>query len=236
MPSHPQTAWRWQQRLPPLLIDVATVLGYYFFVPWLGGLITDQSAANHFFLVPGFLLIMAGAIAIRQLPDYSIKEDEGPSVYGVCLVFFLLVSYSLLYAYATNLGGSEADNDGAAVIIFFIILVPALGAFCVPVKRAKPDSGKALVAECIALASVNYLTLIGAAVWHLFSSLPPGEDPVYATGISFLILFAILYLLFLAFFGLPRLYLLRATGDKVGLAIYLLGLAVYLWDKVPPVD
>jgi len=229
--------WRhWRRRAIPLLIDLATLAGYLVFVPWLGERIIAQSPSNHLILIPGFFLILAGALAIRQLPNDSVKDNGEPSLLGMCLAFFLLVTYSLLYSYATDLGGSEKGNDSMAVIVFFILLVPALGAFCIPVKRAKPDTRKASLVECIALISVNYLTLIGASVWGQFSSLPHGEDPVYATGIPFLVLFGILYLLFLAFFGLPRIYLLRATGDKVGLAIYLIGLAIYLWDKVPPVN
>jgi hypothetical protein len=43
-------------------------------------------------------------------------------------------------------------------------------------------------------------------------------------------------MLFLVFFGLPRVYLLRATGDKRGLLIYVAGVAIFLWDKVPAVN
>lgn len=226
----------WRNRLVPLLIDLVTLAGFFFFVPWLGQRIFDYSAWNHVYLVPGFVMILAGTVAIRSLPDYSLNEQNGPSILSACLVFFLLTSYVLLYSHATNLGGSEKDNEGAAIILFFILLVPVLAAFGVPITRAKAGTGKALVADSVGLISVNYLTLIGAAVWEFFISLPKGDDPVYATGISFLILFGILYLLFLAFFGLPRIYLLRATGDKLGLAIYMGGLAFYLWDKVPPVN
>jgi hypothetical protein len=234
--SPDQTSRNWRQRVIPLLIDLATLAGYLFLVPWLGERIIAQHPSNHFLLAPGFLLILVGMLAIRQLPKNSMRKNELPSFFGVCLVFFLLVVYSLLYSYATNLGGSETDNDGMAVILVFIMLVPTIGSFYLRVTAAQPDTRKALVTESVALFSVNYLTLIGAAVWDQFTSLPSGKDPVHATGIAFLILYGILYLLFLAFFGLPRLYLLRATGDKVGLAIYLLGLAIYLWDKVPPVN
>ena len=234
--NSPRTPWDWRQRLVPVLIDLATLAGFIFFVPWLGAQIFAQSSSNHFFLILGFVLMLAGTIAIRQLPNYSLDESKGPPVLGTCLVFFLLIAYLLLYVHATDLGGSEKDNDGIAVILFFILLVPFLGVFCVPVNRAQPGTRKALVAESIALISVNYLTLIGAAVYGQFASLPPGKDPVYATGIWFLILFSVLYLVFLAFFGLPRIYILRATGDRLGLALYLAGVAIFLWDNVPPVD
>jgi hypothetical protein len=226
----------WAQRLVPTLIDLATFAGFVFLAPWLGDQIFAQSSANHIFLVPGFFFIIAGILAIRQIPDYSLDENKGPSMLGVCLVFFLLISYSLLYVYGTNIGGGETQNDGVAVILFFVLLLPIIGAFSWPVTRAKAGTGKALIAEAIALISVNYLTLIGAAVWDHFASQPTSKDPVYATGIAFLILYVILYLLFLALFGLPRIYLLRATGDRVGLAIYMIGVAIFLWDKVPPVN
>jgi hypothetical protein len=223
-------------RLVPPAIDLATLAGIVFLVPWLGAQIFAQSSVNHFFLIPGFFLIVIGIIAIRSLPKYSLDDSKDPSFLAVCLVFFLMVTYSLLYAYATNIGGGEQGNDGIAVMIFFVFLLPVIGAFFWPTTNAKPDTVKSLTAESMGLISVNYLTLIGASVWYHFSSLPTGEDPVYATGISFLILFGILYFLFLAFFGLPRIYLLRATGDKFGLTAYLVGLAIFLWDKLPPVN
>jgi len=224
------------QRLVPRAIDLATLAGMIFGVPWLGAHIFGQSSVNHFFLIPGFFLIVIGILAIRNLPQYSLDDSKGPSLLGLCLVFFLMVSYSLLYVYSTNLGGSEQENDGIAVVIFFGFLLPVIGALYWPATSAKPNTLKAIVAESIGLVCVNYLTLIGASVWYQFSSLPTTEDPVYATGISFLILYGILYLLFLAFFGLPRIYLLRATGDKLGLTAYLVGVAVFLWGQVPPVN
>ncbi|MGI9242665.1 MAG: hypothetical protein ACR2RV_17850 [Verrucomicrobiales bacterium] len=236
MMGQERTTWNWRGRLVPLLIDLATFAGYLFFVPWFGEQIYFQSAWNHLFLIAGFVLIIAGTIAIRQLPSYSIDEENGPSVLGTCLVFFLLIAYLILYTYATNIGGSAKRNENIGVFLFFVLLFPFLGAFCVPLTRAQPETRRARVAEWVGLFSVNYLTLIGASLWSQFSSLPTKEDPVYATGLSFLVLFGILYLLFLVFFGLPRIYLLRATGDRIGLTIYLAGLAIYLWDKVPPVN
>jgi hypothetical protein len=220
----------------PLVIDIATLAGFLFLVPWLGDLISSHSSWNHLLLIPGFFLIIAGTVAIRSLPDYAIDEDKGPSVLGVCLVFILLLSYCLLYTYSTNLGGSVKSNDGVAVIIFFVLLLPVCGAFSIPISKAKADTPEALIVESIGLISVNYLTLVGAAVWDRFSSMPTGKEPVYATGISFLILYGIIVMLFLVFFGLPRVYLLRATGDKRGLLIYVAGVAVFLWDKVPAVN
>ena len=223
-------------RLVPPAIDLATLAGMLFLVPWLGAQIFAQSSVNHFFLIPGFFLIVLGIIAIRSLPKYSLENSKDPSFLAVCLVFFLMVTYILLYVYATNRGGSAQENEGIATIIFFVFLLPVVGAFAWPTTNAKPDTGKALLAGSIGLVSVNYLTLIGASVWYHFSSLPTPEDPVYATGIAFLFFYGILYLLFLLFFGLPRIYLLRATGDKLGLTAFLVGLAVFLWDQVPPIS
>ena len=223
-------------RLIPPAIDLASLAGFLFLAPWLGARIFAQSPVSHLFLLPGFVLIVAGIYAIRSLPSYSLDDSKGPSFLAMCLIFFQMVTYSLLYVYATNIGGSEQENDGIAVVIFFVLLLPVAGAFLLPARKAKAGTTSALVAESVGLFSVNYLTVIGAAVWTTFFSLPTGADPVYATGISFLILYVLIYLLFLAFFGLPRLYLLRATGDKVGLTIYLIGLAIFLWDKVPPVN
>jgi hypothetical protein len=223
-------------RLVPLGIDLAMLAGMLFLVPWLGAQIFAQSPASHFFLIPGFVMIVGGIVAIRSLPDYSLDDRKDPSLLAVCLVFFLVVTYSLLYSFATNLGGSEQENEGAAVIVFFVFLLPVIGAFSWPTTKARPETVKALVAGSTGLVCVNYMTLVGASVWHHFSSMPTPDEPVYATGGSFLILFGILYLLFLAFFGLPRIYLLRATGDKLGLTAYLLGTAMFLWNKVPPVN
>ncbi len=222
-------------RLVPPAIDLATLTAMFTLVPWLGAQIFAQSSVNHYFLIPGFFLIVIGIVAIRNLPNYSIDESKDPSLVGSCLVFFLMVVYLLLYVYATNLGGSKQENDGIAVVMFFAFLLPVIGAFLWPTTNAQPGSVKALIAESIALFSVNYLTLIGASVWHHFSSLPTTENPVYATGFAFLILYGILYLIFLVFFGLPRIFLLRATGDMLGLTAYLVGVAIFLWDKVPPV-
>jgi hypothetical protein len=226
----------WQRRWIPLLIDIATLAGFFFFVPLLCDLISSHSSWNHLFLIPGFFAIIAGVAAIRSLPDYAIDEDKGPSVLGVCLMFIILVSYCVLYTSATNLGGNQKNNDGAAVILFFVLLLPVCGAFCVPLSKAKAGTTEALIVESIGLICVNYLTLVGAAVWDCFSSMPTGKDPVYATGISFLILYGVIVMIFLVFFGLPRVYLLRATGDKRGLLIYVAGVAYFLWDKVPPVN
>ena len=226
----------WPQRIIPPAIDFAMLAGVLFLIPWLGAQIFAQSSTNHFFLIPGFFLIIAGVIAIRSLPKYSFDDSKDPSYLAVVLVFFMVVIYSLFYAYATNIGGSEQGNDNVALIVFFVFLIPVLVSFAWPTSNAKPGSGKALIAESVGLISVNYLTLLGAATWYHFSSLPIGEDPVYATGIWFLILFAILYLLFLGFFGLPRIYLLRATKDKLGLAAYLIGVAIFLWNKLPPIN
>lgn len=224
------------QRLVPLGIDLATLAGMLFLVPWLGAQIFAQSSVNHFFLIPGFFLIVVGILAIRSLPKYSLDDRKAPSFLAVCLVFFLVITYSLLYVYATNRGGSQQENENLAALIFFVFLLPVVGAFFWPTTNAKPDTVGAVVAGSFGLISVNYLTLIGASVWYHFSSLPTTEDPVYATGISFLFFFGMLYLLFLLFFGLPRIYLLRATGDKLGLATYLAGLAIFLWDQVPPIS
>ena len=226
----------WPHRLIPVLIDLSMLAGIIFLVPWLGARLFARSAVNHILLVPGFLLIPAGIISIRCLPNHSPGDSKGPPLPSIFLVFFQMIAYILCYAYGTNIGGSESDNDGVAVILFFVFLPLVIGAVYWPTSRAVPGTGKALAAGSIGLISVNYLTLIGAAVWEYYCSLPTGENPVYATGISFLVLYAILYVLFLAFFGLPRLYLLRSTGDRLGLTLYLLGLAIFLWDKVPPVN
>jgi len=223
------------QIVPPI-IDIVSLFGFIFLVPWLGSHLFSESLLNHLLLLPTFFLIFAGIIAIRSLPKTSKKADFTPGFFEICLIFFLMIAYSLLYAYGTNIGGSESNNDNIAILIFFIILIPIIIAFYWPITNPKPKSGKALAAESIGLISVNYLTLIGASVWYYFTALPTGENPVYATGIWFLILYLILFFLFLAFFGLPRLYLFRATKNKIGLAIYLLTLAVFLWDKVPPVN
>lgn len=224
------------QRSVPLLIDLATLAGFVWWVPWLGERIFAPSSVNHWFLIPGFFLILAGILAIRRLPKYSIDERKGRSLFAACLVFFEVTIYSVLYAHATNAGGDETGNDNVAMVVFFVFLPLVLGAFFLPVKKAEPGTGKALGVQSIGLVSVNYISLIGASVWHHFSSLPVPEDAVYATGISFLVLFGLLYLLFLAFFGLPRLYLLRATGDRIGLAVYLACVAIFLWNKVPAVN
>lgn len=206
-----------------------------YLVPWLGAQIFTQSSVNHFFLIPGFFLIVIGILAIRNLPQYSLDENKDPSLFSACLVFFMMITYSLLYTYATNVGGSSDGNDGMAYLVFFVFLVPVIGAFMWPKIGTKPGSREALLASSVGLVCVNYVTLIGASVWYHFSTLPTAPDPIYATGIAFLILYGILYFLFLAFFGLPRIYLLKATGDKLGLIAYLVGVAVFLWDKVPPV-
>ena len=223
-------------RLVPLLIDLATLAGMVFLTPWLGAQIFAQSSANHLFLIPGFFLIVVGIFAIRNLPQYSVDERKDPSWLAVCLVFFVVVIYSLLYAYATNVGGSKDGNEGIAILIFFVFLVPVIGAFVWPKTGTKPGSPKALVAESVGLVSVNYLTLIGASIWYHFYSLPTVDNPVYATGIAFLILYGILYFLFLVFFGLPRIYLFLSTENTLGFATYLGGVAIFLWDKVPPVN
>lgn len=222
-------------RLVPPAIDLATLTAMFTFVPWLGARIFAQSSVNHYFLITGFFLIVIGILAIRNLPNYSLDDSKDPSLFSKCLVFFLMVVYLLLYVHATDLGGSDKENDSLAVVMFFVFLLPVIGAFFWPTTNAQPGSAKALIAESIALFSVNYLTLIGASVWHHFSSLPTTGNPVYATGFAFLILYGILYLLFLVFFGLPRIFLLRATGDMLGLTTYLVGVAIFLWDKVPPV-
>lgn len=221
-------------RATPPLIDLATFGGFILVAPWLGEQLFSPSPVNHLILVPGFALMLLGAVAIRSLPNYSIDEDKGPSVVATCLAFVLLVAYLQLYTHATNLGGSPKSNEGYAVVIFFVVLFPYLGAFCMPVKKAEPGSSNALVVSSIGLVSVNYLTLIGAAVWGEFSVLLTKGEAVPASGIAFLVLFAVIFLVFLVFFGLPRIYLLRATGDRIGLGMYLVGVAIFLWDKVPP--
>lgn len=224
------------QHLVPILIDGALLAGLFLLVPWLGKRIFDQTSFNHVFMVPGFLLMLAGILSVRQLPSYGLDDEKGPSLGGACLVFFQMVIFALLYAYATDLGGTGKNKDGVAVVLFFVFLLPVLGAFYLPVTRAEADTTKALVVNSIAQISVNYLTLLGAAVWYCFTSLSGPEEPRYATGIWFLILYTILYVLFLAFFGLPRLYLLFATGDAIGLVIYLVSIGVFLWNKVPPLN
>ncbi len=223
-------------RLVPPAIDLVTLIGMIVFVPWFGDHLFTQSPVNHFILIPGFFLIGIGVIAIRSLPSYSFNDSKGPSFVAICLVFFLIVTYLLLYVYSTNLGGSESDNDGIVVILFFVLLAPMIVTFNWGTTRSRPDSARALTAKSVGLISVNYLTLIGESVWYYFTSLPVSEDPVYAKGFTFLVFYSILFLLFLAFFGLPRLYLLRATSDKFGLSVYLGGIAIYLWDKVPPIN
>jgi hypothetical protein len=223
-------------RFVPLAIDLATLAGMLYLVPWLGARFFVQSSVGHFFLIPGFFLIVVGIVAVRSLPKSSLDDRKAPSILAICLVFFQVLTYSILYIYATNPGGTAQENESAGVWIFFVFLLPVIGAFSWPTTNAKPKTTRALVAGSISLVCVNYLTLIGASVWHHFSSLPTPNEPVYATGISFVILFGVLYLLFLVFFGLPRIYLLRATGDKFGLTAYLVGLAVFLWNQVPPVN
>ena len=223
----------WSQRLIPPLIDLATALGFLFLVPWLGEQLFAQSLSNHLILLPGFPLIIVGIVAIRQLPEYSVDESKDPSVIAVCLIFIQILAYSMLYTTATNLGGDGKDNDTMAAIIFAIYLLPVLGAFCWPVTRTEAGSGRALAASCLGLISVNYLSILSTAVWSHFASLPSPEDSLRHGGIGFLAMFGIIYLIFLACFGLPRLFLLRATGDRVGLGFYLVGLAIFLWDKIP---
>jgi hypothetical protein len=222
----------WSERLIPPLIDFTTALGFLCFVPWLGEQLFAQASTNHLLLLPGFLLILTGIVAIRQLPEYSLDEHD-PSVLATCLVFVQVLAYSMLYATATNLGGDGKGNDTMAAIIFAIFLLPVLGAFCWPVTRAQPGSRRALTASCLGLISVNYLSIISTAVWSHFASLPSPEDSLSQGGIGFLAMFGITYLIFLACFGLPRLFLLRATGDRIGLGFYLVGLATFLWDKIP---
>ena len=221
------------ERLIPPLIDSTTTLGFFFLVPWLGEQLFSQSSSNHLILLPGFPLILAGIVSIRQLPEYSLDERKDPSVIAVCLVFIQILAFSMLYTTATNLGGDGKGNDTMAAIIFAIFLLPVLGAFCWPVSRAEAGSRRARTASYIGLISVNYLSILSTAVWSQFASLPSPEDSLRHGGIGFLAMFGIIYLVFLACFGLPRLFLLRATGDRIGLGIYLMGLAIFLWDKIP---
>ena len=224
----------WSSRLLLPAVDLSLLGAIFLVVPSMGELIFARSPLCHFFLLPGFFLTVAGIAAIRQVPRYSLNESRDPSILAACLVFFMVIIYSMLYVEATNLGGNEKSNEAWTIGIFFAFLLFVLGGFYWPVRRAQPHTGKALAAEAVGLFSVNYLTVIGAAVWDGFSSQPqpPGAEPV--TGWPFVFLFLILYFLFLAFFGLPRLYLLRATGDRIGLAFYLVGVAIFLWNKVPP--
>jgi hypothetical protein len=233
--KRPSTLLQNSHKMVPPTIDLVTLLGMIFFVPWFGGQLFTPSSVNHFLLIPGFFLIVTGIFAIRSLPRDSHNDADDPSFVAICLVFFLMVTYLLLYVYATNLGGSESDNDGIVVILFFIYLIPVIGSLYWRATASQPGSTRALIAQSVGLISVNYLTLIGESVWYYFSSLPLSGDPVYAKGFSFLVLYTILFLLFLAFFGLPRIYLFKATNDKLGLTLYIGGIAVYLWDKVPPI-
>jgi hypothetical protein len=223
----------WSERLIPPLIDLITASGFLFLVPWLGEQLFSQSSTNHLLLLPGFPLILTGIVAIRQLPEYSVDENKAPSVIAVCLIFIQILVYSMLYSTATNLGGDGKGNDTAAAIIFAIFLLPVIGAFSWPVTRTETGSGRALAASSLGLISINYLSIIGTAVWSHFASLPSPEDSLRRGGIGFLVMFGITFLIFLTCFGLPRLFLLRATGDRVGLGIYLIGLAIFLWDKIP---
>jgi len=77
----------WSHRLVPPAIDLASLAGMFFLVPWLGAQIFAQSSVNHFFLIPGFFLIVVGIVAIRSLPEYAIDDDrEDPSFLAVYLV------------------------------------------------------------------------------------------------------------------------------------------------------
>ena len=230
------TRGQWVRRVLPPVLDLVSLTAAIFLVPWLGARLFAEASVGRLFLIPGFVLILAGILAVRRFPDYALDDSKGLSLFAMCLVFFQIVTYSLFYAYATNVDGTESQNDGIAVVVFFLFLVPVAAAFFLPATKAEPDTRKALVAESVGLLSVNYLTMLGAAVWYRFSTMPTSEEAVHPTGLTFLVLFVILYLLFLAFFGLPRLYLLRATGDRIGLTVYLVSLAVFLWDKVPPLD
>lgn len=231
-----KTHLEWALRIVPRAIDLAMLAGAFLFVPWFGSQLYSPTITNYLVLAPGFLLILAGIIAIRNLPKYSFDDEAGPSLFAACLALILMVVYLMLFAYGTNIGGSEGNNDTVITLGFFLFLPMILTAFYWPVKKTKPETKKALIAESIGLFSVNYLTLLGAAVWYQFSHLPTVEDPVYATGIPFFMLYIILIGIFIVSFGLPRIYLLRATRDKIGLIAYILSVAIFLWDKVPPVN
>lgn len=220
-------------RILPTSIDLLTIAGYYFLVPPLAALFLAQSVWNHAILLPGYLLLIIGVIAIRKLPSYSVDESEQPGILGACLAFFMVVIFGMLYTTATNLGGTGKGNDTATVVIFFVFLFPFLMSFFLDVKRTENGTKEAIIVESISTAIANYFTLMGAAVWYCFSSMEVPEDARYATGISHLILWAILVLIFLAFFGLPRIYLLVATGNLRGFVAYVIGVAVFLWTRVP---
>ncbi|GAG20480.1 unnamed protein product, partial [marine sediment metagenome] len=100
-------------RCLPTTVDVLTVVGYFLLVPGLGSLFLSQSPWNHVILLPGYLLLMVGVVLIRKLPSYSVDEEKDPGIISACLVFFLIVVYSMLYTTATDIGGGGKGNDAA---------------------------------------------------------------------------------------------------------------------------
>ena len=229
MPSPPSNLYR----ILPVCVDLLTIAAYKFLVPLLSALLLSQSRWNHLLLLPGFVLLILGVILIRSLPDYSLDEDKGPSITAACLAFFIVIAYTWLYTSATNLGGSESSNEGWLAVIFFLYLFPFLMAFSAPRWKTERETKSAILIETASVAIVNYFTLLGAAVWFSFQAMGEPENPVYATGISHLVLWAIMVVLFIVFFGLPRVFMLKATGDRRGFILYVAGIGIFMWNNVP---
>ena len=220
-------------RILPVCVDLLTIAAYDFVVPLLSALLLSQSRWNHLLLLPGFVLLILGVVLIRSLPNYSLDEDKGPSVVAACLAFFIVIAYIWLYTSATNLGGSESNNEVWLTVIFFVYLFPFLMAFGGPQWKTERNTKSAIFIESASVAIVNYFTLLGAAVWFSFQATSEPENPVYATGISHLVLWAIMVMLFIVFFGLPRVYILKATGNRRGFFFYVVGIGIFMWNKVP---
>ncbi len=213
-------------------VDVSYLGGIFIFVPWLGTQILEHNNFAFWFITPGFLIILIGILAIRSLPTY----DKALDIVGMLGSFFFTIVFLMLFGYAANDSGKASDVEGYAVLGFFIYFPFVFVAFSVSVEKYREKAKAGPTASVIALLCVHYLTILGAAVWEAFTLLPSSPDPVYATGFPFLMLFLILCVLFMVFFGLPRIFLMLAYKDYVGFLIYLLGLGIYLWDKVPPVN
>lgn len=213
-------------------VDLSYLGGIFLFVPWLGAQILEHNALAFWFITPGFLIIILGILAIRSLPTYHKDLDS----IGVLGSFFFTIVFLILFGYSVNDSGKSSDVEGYAVLGFFIYFPFVFVAFSASVDKYREKAKTGAAASVIAALCVNYLTVLGAAVWEAFMLLPSNPDPVYATGFSFLMLFLILCVLFMVFFGLPRIFLMLAHKDYVGFSIYLLGLGIYLWDKVPPVN
>jgi hypothetical protein len=236
-------------------IDGLSILAFLLLLPGLVESFRRPSAGNGLFIIGSFVFFLIGIGSLRALQRGSSdrkkprrgqrsgekkQEEPGPGCTTWIAIFVLFGYMALITLVLGEVTGwfpsfsSETREVGLADFGFFVLAVlstlAAYGIGCLA-EPAPIESARGTVYQVLGVIGTDLMTLVTLA-WYQSSMGDLGSADAGNPLGGKIVLFASFYLLFLVFYAPPRIYLFLANRDRIGLAVFLVCLAVYDWHLV----